>query len=514
MIPSASVTRASSTQLSNYQDLLSGLPPLSALVTSTLKEQRHHFAEILTRVGEGLESIRQNLQNGDSPVLEECERVARIIDDRIERGSQLFAQLEIPQGVAALAPEDQRELARAMELKRELFWTKLYEAPFIQKKAIEILESLETKRGILVSLLSEPRTEEYRKSSKSERNAILLNRARESLKKIRELGDGTNEGIGSTYRQRVAAILAQTPLAPERALTLASECKRKAQAFIDAEIKSGSGGLTDDHLISRGEFGASALQVRGFVAELTRLEEPYRRLKNYLVMSVAGLAGSVANQKARYNRDRQQDLYQSGIVGLMRGVERFDPGSGTVLTTTTFMWASQAIGVERSAYAFAVSMPRDKQRQFFKIRTQSERAETSKGMFELAMTQGIQEDEARAFDALLSPVLRLGFKSDSDRGFDERIADRKAIARDYRSEKEELRDRVLSALKILKPVEREILSMHFGLDGAAPLDDSEISARLNVSVSDVRRLLRGSLWRLSRHSDAKAIKELYDSGSL
>jgi DNA-directed RNA polymerase sigma subunit (sigma70/sigma32) len=69
-------------------------------------------------------------------------------------------------------------------------------------------------------------------------------------------------------------------------------------------------------------------------------------------------------------------------------------------------------------------------------------------------------------------------------------------------------------LKILKPLERKILSMHFGLDGADRLDDSEISARLNVSVERVKRFRKDSLWRLSRHSDAKAIKELYDSRSL
>ena len=498
----------------NYQNLLSGLPALSEFVISTSREHRDRLGGILTKIGDGLESIRQNLQNGDSPVPEELERIARIIDDRIERGRQLFVQSEIPRGVSALSAEDQHELARAMELKRELFWTKLYEVPFIQKAAIEILESLETKKGIVATLLAEPRTEEYRKSNKSGRNAILLDGARDSLRKIRELGDGSDEGIGATYRQAVAAILVKTPLAPERALTLASECKRKAHAFIDAEIKSGSGDLTDNYLILRKEFGASALQGRGFVAELTRLEEPYSRLKNYLVMSVAGLAGSVANRKARYHRDRKEDLYQSGIIGIMRGVERFDPGYGNVLMTSTFNWATQAIGMEQSTYAFAVSMPREKQRQFFKIRTESERAVTSKGVFELATTQGIPEDDARAFNALLSPVLSFGFKGNSDRGFDERVADRKAIEKDDRSGKKDLRDRVLSALNILKPLERRILSMRFGLDETDRLDDAEISAALQLSVKRVRSSLKESLWRLSRHPEAKAIKELYDSGSL
>jgi len=504
----------SAAPVGQYQDLLSGLPPLSTLVTSTLKQQRDRFAEMLTKVGDGLEGIRLNIQKGDSPVPEECEWVARMIDDRIERGRQLFGQSDIPQRVSALSAEDQHELARAMEHKRELFWTQLYEVPFIQQRAIEILESLETKQGIVAAILSEPRTEEYRKASKSERNAILLNRAREALQKIRELGDGKDEGVGSTHRQKIAAILVKTPLAPERALTLVSECKRKAQAFIDAEIKSGLGGFTDDYLILRKEFGASAIQVRGFVAELTRLEEPYVRLKNYMVMSFAALAGSVASRKSRPNSGRKEDLFQSGIIGIMRGVERFDPGYGNALTTTTFNWITQAIGIERSADAFPVSMPRDKQQQFFKIRTQSERAGTSQGVFELATTQGIPEEDARAFNALLYPVLSFAFHGDSGRELGELIADRKVTARDDRSEKEELRHRVLSVLKILKPLERKILSMHFGLDGADRLDDSEISARLNVSVERVKRFRRDSLWRLSRHSDAKAIKELYDSGSL
>ena len=499
----------------DYQDLLSSLPPLSVLVISTLREHRDHVAGILTKVGEGLESIRHNIQNGEPPVAGDFERVAQIVIDRIERGHQLFVQSDIPQGVSALSAEDQYELARAMEIKRELFWTKLYEVPFIQNEAIATLESLETKEGIVATLLSAPRTEEYRQASKSERNAILLEGARNALRKIRELGDGAGEGIGSTYRQNVAAILTQTALAPERALMLASECKRKAQALIDAEIKSSSGGLTDDYRILQSEFGASALRVRGFVAELTRLEEPYGRLKNYMVMSLANMAGSVANRKARHTKSSKEDLFQSGIVGIMRGVERFDPGYGNVLITSTFSWANQAIGMEQSTYAFAVSMPREKQAQFFKIRAQSERGGTSKGVFELATNQGIPADDARAFNALLSPVLSFDYRPDySGRALTELIPDGKSIEIDDRSEKEDLRHRVLSALKILKPMERKILSMHFGLDGADRLNDSEISAQLNVTVEQVRRFRRESLWRLSRYSEAKEMRELYASRSL
>ena len=496
--------------------LLTEVPPLSVLVVETSPAQRKQLTETLVRVEETLKSLVEKYDKNEEVPGREVARVAEVLTDRVRRGSELFAHHEIPQDVQPLSVDDQRELARAMENMRHRFWTKLYEVPFVQREAIAVLESLETKQGIVSTLLFPPRTEEYRNASKSERNAILLNAARNSLLQIRHLGEPFNDGIGSPYRQKVASILCSTPLHAERALALAAEVKRKGNALIDAEMRPMPAGASDESQGLERDIGASPLQVRGFLSELTRLQEPYMRLKNYTVMSLSGMARSEVNRKVRGNDSRREDLLQSCMVGIMRGVERFDPAYGNKITTNTFEWLTHALRMERSAHAFAVSIPHNKQAEFFKIRALSEEAGSVRSLVEIATEHGVSADDTAAYVSLVSPAHSLDSRAENggrgtSRALSEIVADPKPTGIDSDLEMEDLRARLSAALKVLNRKERQVLSMHFGLDGIERRSDVEIGAVLGITKDRVAVLRRESLFRLSRNPDAKRIHEQYAS---
>jgi RNA polymerase nonessential primary-like sigma factor len=499
---------------SKHAELLKDLPPLATIVVATSKEERTRLATKLLEIGEALSCLTRQPDPHDVQVIRALADADTVLNDRITRGLTILNNKEIPEDVGPLSPSEQNELVQAMDDKRHVFWTKLYEVPFVQREAIATLESLETKQGIIATIILPPRTDEYRNADKATRDAMLLESTRESLRKIREIAEHSDAGIGSDYRQKVATILARTPLAPEHALALASECKRKAQSLIDAEIRSSRQNIPDEHHALLADFGAPALQVRSFISELARLEEPYIRLKNYMVMSVAGLAHSVVNRSALRTAADKIDLFQSGIVGIMRGIERFDPGYGSKLSTAIFPWITQAIRVERSVTAFAVSVPFHKQSEFFKVRALSQQITNSNGLLEIAAQQGVSAEDALAFTALLSPARSLDYETQSLKGgssmsLNETVADRSTLETDDGLDREDLKHQLSLAFQRLNPTERTIVSMFYGLDGTTRKSDAEISAEIGMSTERVRSYRTRSLARLQRDSAAQGINEIY-----
>ena len=497
-----------------HEEILKHLPALSTLVAATSSAERSYLATTLRDMRDKHTAFLHQPEQGDRHVVRDLADVDALVNDRIERGLAILNTTEIPQEVVRLSPHDQVELAQAMAEKRHLFWTKLYEVPFVQREVISILESLEPKQGIISTILFPPRTDEYRNATKSVRDQMLLESARASLREIRELGEHADAGIGSDYRQKVASILARTPLAPERALALASECKRKAHALIEAEIRGSGQPLPEGGHCELTDFAASALQVRGFIAELSRLEQPYSRLKNYMVMSMAGLAQSFVNRTPFRRADEKSDLFQSGIVGIMRGVERFDPGYGTMLSTSIFPGMQQAVRIEQRVGALAVSIPPRKLSEFFKIRALSQDRRQSPQLLERAAQQGVSAEDALAFVALVYPARSLDYRSENLKGgsstsLSETLAERNTVENDEGMNREDLQHQLSLAFRRLTNTEREIVSMFFGLDGGTKRSDAEIGAKLGMSTERVRSFRNRSIARLQRDATAQGIHELY-----
>ena len=498
---------------SKLNELLRDLPSLTTLIVATSKEENALLSAKLGEIAETLSTLTEQVDPNEDQAVRALEHADIIANDRITRGFIILRNKEIPEGVGPLSPKEHVELAHAMEEKRHAFWTKLYEVPFVQRETIAILNSLETKQGKISTIIFPPRTHEYRSANKSTRDSMLWESTRDSLEQIRKLGDHTNAGIGSDYRKEVAAILARTPLAPEHALVLASECKRKAQSLIDAEIKDSSQNPPVEFQASLADFGASALKVRGFIAELNRLEEPYIRLKNYMVMSLTNLAHSVINRKKLTNFKEKTDLFQSGVVGIMRGVERYDPGYGTKLTTNVFEWIAQGVRAERGVGAFAVSVPLRKQQAFFKVRALCNQHESSTELVEIASQQGISIQDAFAFIALLSPARSLDFRPDesgaTSMSLHQLVPDKNTPENDEAVYIEDLKREISMAFRNLNLTERQILSLAYGLEGGTPKTDAEIGVEIGMRTERVKNFRTRSLTRLKRAPDAQRINELY-----
>jgi RNA polymerase sigma-B factor len=77
----------------------------------------------------------------------------------------------------------------------------------------------------------------------------------------------------------------------------------------------------------------SALRSRGMELLMTYKQKPSVRLRNDLVRLNAGLVRKIAHRVSHQCSEPYEDLEQIGYMGLIRAIERFDPGQGCAFSS-------------------------------------------------------------------------------------------------------------------------------------------------------------------------------------
>jgi RNA polymerase sigma factor (sigma-70 family) len=169
------------------------------------------------------------------------------------------------------------------------------------------------------------------------------------------------------------------------------------------------------------------------------------------------------------------DLFQQGIVGLVRAAEKYDPNKGVRFPTYATWWIRQAVGAllydDRP-----IRLPRHRAHEIAAAR---------------ALTNGNGHDAGHALAAVVAP-LRLDH-GEHGRGQFDKIADR-ATAHDM--ELVELRVSVTRLLAALTSQQRAVMRLRFGLDGFDHRTYDEVGALMGLSRETVRKLARQAIERL------------------
>jgi RNA polymerase sigma-B factor len=209
----------------------------------------------------------------------------------------------------------------------------------------------------------------------------------------------------------------------------------------------------------------------------------------------------LARQLARrYQRQNEplDDLMQVASMGLVKAIDRFDPGRGTAFST----YAVPTILGELKRYfrdsGWAVHVPRGMQERVMKLDQASQelhrRLGRSPSASELAEELDLTSEEvleameaASAYDAISLEEQR----SESSDSQEPTYADSLGTEEE-RYELVEYGATIAPTLKALSPRERLILHLRFVED----MTQSEIADRIGVSQMHVSRLIRRSLARL------------------
>jgi RNA polymerase primary sigma factor len=196
------------------------------------------------------------------------------------------------------------------------------------------------------------------------------------------------------------------------------------------------------------------------------------------------------------------DLVSEGNIGLMKGVERFQPAKGAKLSTYVAWWIKQSIKRALANQSKTIRLPVHvtqkvayMRRAAIKLRGTLDREATDQELadeLELSPRCIRQYREAsRALICLDSPI-----SSDDSTLLSETVADENAAAPFDELVKDNDHNLVHEVLATLHARERKILAMRFGLDDARTKTLEEVAQRFGITRERIRQIQEQALEKM------------------
>jgi RNA polymerase primary sigma factor len=234
------------------------------------------------------------------------------------------------------------------------------------------------------------------------------------------------------------------------------------------------------------------------VSSVRRLHDRYIHLKHRLASANIRLAAHVA-KRFRHHALSYADLLQEAVCGLMQAIDRFDVSHGTRLATYATWWIRQTLQIAVARQSHLVSLSPHHLQELGLLQQESEAlAHGGKHLpspQELAHRTGSSlEHLTHLQTATRTPVsLNAVLDDDSDFKLTEAMPDNDSTTHRTNSERQEA---LHFLMENLRPRERKVLDLRFGLTGSGTHSLRQIGHLLRISKERVRQIQNRALEKL------------------